>query len=281
MKSFRALFIVMLLGVTGCQPGTREVIREGGVGTKSPGTESLPAPRSGGGNGGPTGGNGGSDPTGGGNGVNNRPLESFMVDIRKDEAFKRFVLPLILKMADLYPRLSSDIYHIARERRWFVLPVALDRLPSQRLGTAFATDQMAVQTLGEIWIDQRLYEKMEIEDRGMLILHELLMGVRLMEFQDPVDECLSSVAIFSLPREKEQASPATTYQDMRTQCYKGRGFGSNRGRADQMKLADADYLAIRELGVRLKQGQGEISMEETGLWLSAKGFRRYDNQNSK
>lgn len=263
------LTLIALVGLCACQAG----------GGKSGG--SAPGPTAKGGSSPPPpvvdtlGGNGGTH-SGGGQSVRGKTLESYNFKVRSSNEYKTIVLPLIQELAKHQPKLASALVHIARERVWYRVPVDLDAIDQRRLGVSFQTSQIARQNLGEIWIDDNKYKALESdEERAMLVFHEMVMGVFFMKYQDGLDECLASVAIYDVI---DVAN--AKYGDLRDGCFKryskrvlGFEFGGPKSR--QIDLRDEDNIAIRDFGVRLFTSGGNLSTAEIEGFMTAKGFPDY------
>lgn len=258
------LLLISTFMLAACQPG-KEVIRE------VPGT--APQGDSPG---------GGTDPlqsggvvdSGGGNGLRGRPLESYNVDMRARPEYQAKVLPILRELAKNHARLASDLLHIARERRWYLIPGDLRLIPSERIGVHFGTEQLALQNLGEIWMNEKAYQAMPgDDDRAILLLHELLMGVLLMRYQDVLDECLSSVAVYEVVEK-----PELPYRRLRSECH-SRNIGVTRtdprGLGRRISLGEDDYLNLRDLTSRLWESKGDVDGAEMHAWLKIRKFRSY------
>lgn len=264
MNSIKLLIMTLLASTfVACQPQvTKEVIRE-----------TAPV--------GPSGNNsaqGGVDGGGGGNGVNGKPLEAYSRNMMAETSFKNLVLPIIRKVQDAHPRFASDMAHIALNRKWFFLPVELNKLSANTIGVSFADkdlQQMAIQTLNAVLLDDKLFraETASEEDRGLLVLHEILMGIRLMKYKNALDNCYSEVAILGL-EEKDRKQHTL----LRDKCAMTYGFNNNDRNTPgfgNIKLTKEDYEAIRELGLELWINKGEISKVQLDAWLNDKQFRNY------
>lgn len=253
------LLLISMLSLVACQP-SKEVIREVSVPGATEAGVPLKAP--------------GTVDSGGGNGLRGRPLESYKVDIRSSEEYQTKVLPIIQGLARNHARLASDLLHIARERRWYLIPGDLRLIPSERIGVHFGTEQLALQNLGEIWMNAKSYGAMQTDDdRAILLVHELLMGVILMRYQDSLDECLSSVAVFEVI-----TKPELSYRQMRADCHTanlGITRTDPRGLGRKITLSEDDYLNLRDLTSRLWESKGDIDGSELHAWLKIRKFRAY------
>lgn len=222
--------------------------------------------------------NGGTD-SGGGNGVDGHTIEEYAVNIRADASFQKYVLPIILKVAETHPRFASDMIHVAAERTWYKIPVALNSLKSSQIGVSFGdkdVQQFALQNLKAVWINSRLFNNFENDEvRARLLLHEVLMGVRLMKLKNSLDDCYSGVALLGIDPEK-----AAEYKKGREACALKYMFSATDpvllpGINNDLDLTADDYDNIRGLGVNLWGNKGAISKIELDAWLKANKFRSY------
>lgn len=217
---------------------------------------------------------GGADSGGGGSGVNGKPLEAYAVSLKKVSSFKNLVMPIILKIQEAHPRFASDMTHIAINRKWYFIPVDLNKLPAESIGVSFGDkdlQQLALQNLNAVWLDSKVFDREENseDDRATLILHEIIMGIRLMSYKSALDNCYSEVAYLALKDED-----ARKHGQSRDKCALTYGLGS-RDRTGGIKLSKEDYDAIRELVIELWNNKGEISKVQLDAWLEANQFRKY------
>lgn len=262
MMNFRTAFLIMSsCFLLACQGENKETIREY-VGTEHPHSQNQ----------------GGTD-SGGGNGINGHNIEDYAVNIQKDESFREHVLPLILKIAETHPRFASDMIHITAERTWYKIPVALNTLEASQIGISFGDKQLqqfALQNLKSVWINTGHYNKFETnESRARLLLHEILMGIRLMKLKNSLDNCYSEVAILKLDEGQQDR-----YQKQRDSCSATYIFSSSdpvllKGVNSKLDLTGDDYDNIRNLGVMLWAAKGEVSKVELDAYLKANSFRAY------
>ncbi len=256
------LKIAILIGaivLTGCQQNEKIIIKEVGA-SPSPSLPDLSQ-------------EGGSD-TGGENGIgcsDNKtcgPLESFQVDVYEREEFKTFIDPIIQKLGKIYRPLAADLIHLSRERRWYFVPVELNKIPAQKIGVSFKTDQLALHKKKEIWISSVFYDKMEMRKKAILLLHELVMGINLMKFQNPVDQCLAEAA-------KNLIDPGneSDYRFARTVCM--RDSDSNILDPRGIYLDGEDHSNIRDLTKILMDELDKVDEAELKAWLKSRKFRTY------
>jgi hypothetical protein len=208
---------------------------------------------------------GGAD-TGGGAGTHGRMLESYQVHIHETPEFQNFVQPLIEEIAVNAPAFAAELMHIALHRQWYVIPTDLGKIPPSDMVTAISgtsVEQIAVQTEAEVWIDKRAYVPMPNRERRELIVHELVMGVRLMEYQSAYDQCLAQAAGFVVKkdrkayREKKRACSIERLKDVST------NFALIK---KKISLNNGDYDTVRRITLELLNNASSLSAEELNTW---------------
>jgi hypothetical protein len=144
-----------------------------------------------------------ADP-GGGNGINNRALESYAVDVTQLEAYKKVLLPLQEAMSAKDQKENTSINsdpktgeaatnksqgdgnQLLRSKTWYIAPIKFKPIENQVLGLSFTDDksqQLAVQTRREIWINEDYFNKMDLKHQAELIAHEMMMVFYTMKFE--------------------------------------------------------------------------------------------------
>lgn len=204
---------------------------------------------------------GGAD-TGGGAGVSGRMLEEYRTDITEIPEFTNYIEPLIQKIADKDLKMAADLTHIAVDRNWYILPTDLTKIPPSEMVASISKDrvqQIAIQTEAEVWIDQRSYGEFPTGGRVGLFVHELVMGVRMMQYQDDYDQCLAEAAISLVKKNKDE------YAERRRKCAIKRlehaGVGSGLVYRKR-KLSNEDYDAVRNVTISLLNHLDSLSSEE-------------------
>ena len=250
----------VIVSLVACQQG-KETIVEKHYGTGS----ELPVPPSN---------NGGIDGGGGGNGVDGKPLESFRVELTSLDSFSVVKTKVIAPLTIRFPQLAADLLHIASERAWYLIPIDLRQLPPANIGTYFPTDQLAIQGLREVWINDVLFSKINMENQSMLILHELVMGVRLLQFTNVLDQCLQHIAINKLDPDQRDK-----YREERQECYRKHkapaDLEDSIGLGKQARLSSHDYETIRALTYDLMVASDTVNVDELKAWMEANSYRKY------
>lgn len=227
---------------------------------------------------------------GGGNGTNGKPLESYIVNIYDEKVFKDYLKPRIDLIQKHIPALASDFQHILNERRWFLIPVDLNKapdlglLPPWKLGTYFPTDQIAIQNMKEIWIGTIKFNNMTEEDQARLILHEMIMGVRLLnESNNKLDICLvTALRRFTTDLELSpelRNDLEINYKKHRNKCFSEAKIELSP--SNKIELSKDDYANIRSLTSDLYDNLEKLDEEELIYWLRANNFPDYSSYSIK
>ncbi len=190
-------------------------------------------------------------------------------DIRTLTSFQKIVVPAIHNILAVHPQLASDLMHITLDRSWYFVPVKLKNIPDELVGarTEDKTQQIALQDLYRVWFDSKIFGAMNDEQQAKIIMHELLMGVALMRFKSPLDQCYSQIAGVTLDPKTE-----SKYSSLKDDCAL-RYIGANKDSA--IHLVEQDYAIIQALGPILLKNPLEISKPQLDAWLAQNNFRKY------
>lgn len=189
----------------------------------------------------------GTGDSGGGNLYKGRPIESYKIDITQLPSYKSKVAPIVEALTDLKrtangkqlsnPDLGRMFQSILTKRSWYMIPGDLEILPKERTGIAVPSEQGALQSAKEIWVNSNLFNAMFSDDQGTLILHEVLMGIRLLKFASDREQCLSYTT-------------DPNYCSLRT-----------TPNGDITQLTPNDYAEIRASGVEIMKSYPQLTYE--------------------
>lgn len=184
---------------------------------------------------------GGTDSTGGGNGIQGKPLDDYILNIRELPAFTNHIKPLIQDLSQNYPELAADFYHLSIERDWYFVPTDLDQIAKNILGVYARTDQIALQDLNKIMVDSQLFAQMQEHDQAVLIAHEIVMGIRLLKHKKTQDLCMATAA-----RTLVSENNYPKYENLKKKCRETYPFipGTQN---EKFSLNSDDYDFIRKL----------------------------------
>jgi hypothetical protein len=233
---------------------------------------------------------GGTSSNGGGNGIRGKVLESYIVrDLNRKSYYVAFIQPLIEKLSTEYPDLAADVVYITNERDWYFIPAELDEISKTILGTYAPTDQYALQDLNKVWINSLLFDQIQSDaDKATLIVHEIVMGIRLMQFKNKQDQCIAKAArvlidfgIDGDPLKNVNNSKKTTeeerqsdYTSKKAECRKTYPLiiGVQK---QKFNLVNEDYDLIRKIVSLLVLEKPDI--KEVKSLIEANNFRSYEN----
>jgi hypothetical protein len=124
---------------------------------------------------------------GGGNLVRGKMIESYIIAPEKIPGFDG----LAAQLATLGSTGDSKslLEGILKRKVWYLIPGPLEQLPASRIGSAVAGEQAALQDFSAVWIDQDLLKTMPAQQQSELLLHEILMGFRLVKFDSSFHQC--------------------------------------------------------------------------------------------
>jgi len=224
---------------------------------------------------------GGTGDYGGGNGIDGKPLESFKINLSNLVEGKK-VNQIIETVYKIYPQLASDMKYIVEARQWFLIPVELNKIPEQVIGVGFKTEQLAIQSRREIWISDIYFSKMKSEDKVNLIIHEIMMGIRFIEFQSDLENCLSQTYKYLLMTKNEfsntdsdesiEQQKLQMHKSARKSCF---DIYNQFPNLTPLKLTEDDYSNIRDLTTKVIFEIHQLTTEDIELWLNKTKFRIY------
>lgn len=218
----------------------------------------------------PIGKNRGTVDGGGGNGLHGTPLEYFIVDPKSLLREAPLVETVLFNLEKADVALAGDFLHIIRNRIWYMVPTEVEKISSAQLGVSFPTEQYAIQTDREIFFNSAFVEPMAPDKKAILFLHELIMGVRIMEWQNSYDRCIAVATQELLP-----TSQSHNYDDKRQKCFNDYGRGSAWGGIINLgsRLEPKDYENVRWLTHYLVTNRDTLDGKEIEDWIALTKFR--------
>lgn len=216
---------------------------------------------------------GGTDNAGGGNGISGKPLDTFIeTNFTQIPAFAQVISPLIRKLKEIDPKVAGDFYHLALNRDWYFVPVRLDMISGKILGSYAKTDQLALQDLNKIWVNSIIYNEMDVKNQAALIVHEFMMGLRLIQYQHRQDLCIAESSDLLL--KGLQPEDMKLYQQAKASCRNTypKVVGSISG---QFSLNADDYDLIRKITALLLTEEPS-NMQEAVLLIRSTKLRQYN-----
>ncbi len=214
---------------------------------------------------------GGTDSTGGGNGVNGKPLDFYIErDIENKPYYVDHILPLMKDIYPVFPRLAADFYHLTHQRDWYFVPIKLKEISRKILGTYGKTDQLALQDLNKIWIDSNQFDQMDENSQATLVIHEIVMGIRLMKYKNKQDHCLSKAALVMFEESSDKS-----YNDRKRMCRKYYPLPNIFQGDTKFDLNRDDYDLIRKIVALLDRANPDV--EEVKELIESTNLRDYND----
>lgn len=197
----------------------------------------------------------GTADSGGGNTFMGKPLESYKVSPKNLEAYKTFIAPWLESEAIKNTGIGNALASILSEKIWYMIPSELKQLSAEKIGSAVGTDQAALQDFKQIWLNSLIFEKMKLSDQAVLIVHELLMGLKLLKLDSKQAECLAF---------------RRTYSD--SDPHYCRVNISKEIRGKPADLNQIDYAQIRSAAALIQERGLKINLKELEEILGGQGF---------
>ena len=195
---------------------------------------------------------GGTIDGGGGNGIGGNPVERFKVDITKLPEFK-ILEPILKKIDEVDANVNLRLEYVIA-KNWYIVPISLQGLASAKTGLYFSTDQIALHTFKEIWISDQHYNNQESspEDKATLLLHEIIMGLKVLKFASYYEQCLSGTLMIKMDGNPEWAHE-----------YCSSGLTKEGMESKKIELTSKDHAEVRALTSYLMNPETQLT--KTGL----------------
>ncbi len=152
----------------------------------------------------------GTSDSGGGTGVAGKVFESYIVDPLQLPAYKQFIEPLLKNIKADKPGESVKFELFFKIKTWYIAPVEFDKIGKEALGISFVqsnTEQIARQSLKEVWINETILGKMDLRKQAELHLHEMVMSMYFYKFLTLKEIC-KTVVLLSNGKDKEGCGSA-------------------------------------------------------------------------
>lgn len=258
----KCLLLILLTFAAACGPG-------------SDGGSQTPGPRLGAGNSGGGGHTPGPADTGGANGVKGKLFESYSQKVETLPLFRNSLADILTRVSNVLPELAGEMLYVIREKSWMFVPVPLSQIPPNYLGVHVkheVLDQFALQDLQEVYVDNKLFSEMTLIDQTTLVVHEMLMGIRQMEFANQKDTC---VAVASRLIFKDSKA----YKAERERCF-SKINEITSGLEDHIQqrnivIGKEDYKRIRPLTIKIMSEIENMSANELKALVFENLKRRY------
>lgn len=127
---------------------------------------------------------------GGGDTCSGKLIESYRVDITELDEYKEVVQPILDKLVSKDDKKTTSPFLFSpKMKNWYIIDCKLQDIPKERKGLFLESYQAAIHTSREVFIDSAAYASMPKEEKGKLLLHEMVMGYYLMKYLSIADMC--------------------------------------------------------------------------------------------
>lgn len=190
--------------------------------------------------------------SGGGNGYNQKMLESFRKDLTETDAYSQKIEPILKNVSLRSAEVASTLYSVLLLKPWYLVPFDLKELDPSTIGVQFNSDQLALHYLGEIWISNKYWTGMNLEQQTQLIIHEIIMGARLYKFKTDREKCVTRQL------EIGEKIDSFSYKSKTKKCEIYR-FSDVKKEYSEKFLTKEEYQTIRYLTSQIVLKNGELS----------------------
>ncbi len=192
----------------------------------------------------------GTSSGGGGADILGKPIESYKKDFTDPKEFPEFnqlIAPLLKDVAKLYHQdiFGQVVNHILKNRSWYLLPVALNKIPSAKMGIPAAADQFGYQTAGAVWITSLQY-KGSASDKANRLLHEILVGIKIIRHLSDFEQCRAMYGLGLGEMSSDEVCMRYDREPLRS----------------AVKLSEDDYDQVRYVTNWLLENHGKMSAVE-------------------
>lgn len=198
-------------------------------------------------------------------------IDSLIVNPKDREDFVQ--TQLILKNLEVeFTQLATDFLHILKHRKWYFVPTSLKNIPSYvtGIGTAIDYKQIALQNDSSVWIDRLLFESSDFsfEQRTMIYMHELVVGLKILDITNDLDQCLAKAAKYLTQGHNDETKFSVEERSCRLKyldVYK----------SGKISITEKEYDAIRSITNMIVTSFGKVDREYIHLLLHSNNFKRY------
>ncbi|MDZ4083759.1 MAG: hypothetical protein U1E10_12530 [Bdellovibrionales bacterium] len=150
---------------------------------------------------------------GGGNGCEGKAFEAYAEKIANFDEYRLYIKPILRRMSEEgNDPLVSYLNWVADEKVWYFVPCQLEKLSQEQIGLAIDSDQLArhgehgiyifgdkndtLNAAGEVNPESKSplkghkhYFNQRLKPRAALLLHEMVMGARLLMKKSAKEQC--------------------------------------------------------------------------------------------
>lgn len=119
---------------------------------------------------------GGVSGSGGGNSINHRLVEEYVVEMEKTEGYDLFEQKLKELEKEL-PVFGKTVREKFESLTFYSIPRKMKELPKEKTGLDFESEQMAIHSGQEVFIDEEIFAKLSPKGKAMFFMHEAVMAM--------------------------------------------------------------------------------------------------------
>ncbi|MGZ3806241.1 MAG: hypothetical protein ACXVB4_18650 [Pseudobdellovibrionaceae bacterium] len=133
-----------------------------------------------------------------GAGIDGKAFESYIIDPTKLPAYVNIVKPLLENILPTDPSKPTKYDEFFVIKTWYLAPADVDKIQKNTLGVSFLkseTQQIARQSMKEVLIDKRIFDKMNEKDQAEILVYEFIMDQYLLRFANMKSLCQVSLLV--------------------------------------------------------------------------------------
>jgi hypothetical protein len=203
---------------------------------------------------------------GGGSYYKGVPLEDLAQDPKKLPAYSEHIAPIMNKLAKDQSVLWLTFEMILSAKTWYFVPGPLEQLPKGSTGAPISVNDGIQHFYREVWVDTDLFNSSEMTTKrqALMIMHELLMGLKILRFDSDKFICLF---LTTVPESCDGIGEAPPFHD--------------KPLAELIK--PRDYVEIRQTGRQFFNNFDSMSTDDINEMMAANHFslRSYEFKSSK
>jgi len=122
-----------------------------------------------------------------------QPLETYATPKPIElSAYSIYIEPFLTKINSLNPELNQVFNYILNKKPWYFVPGPLEQLSPDATGAPLPVKQGILQNFTQAWVDTDMFNgpKMTTKYQGILLMHELFMGLKILKFESSKNQCL-------------------------------------------------------------------------------------------
>ncbi len=212
---------------------------------------------------------------GGGNGCNGAAFETYSKKLSTLEEYRLYIHPILRRMTEEgSDPLVTYLLWAAEEKAWYFIPCELQKISTEQIGLSVESDQLARHGEHGVYIhsieddpkkprDPKLpplktYAQKKSKEKAVLLLHEMIMGARLLMKKSARDQCTALAK-----KDANLCLDAAVTQIAETKSIDAK---------ESMIMDAQDHEAIRSMTSALAEKGADLSAEKIRATRERLGF---------